>query len=111
LAPGLGEPPGRPRDGPRLALTAVLHLCYTWWRRDNMAAKNPRVMTVLERPLYQRIKRAARSQGLTLSAKVRDLLREAMQQEDEDAYWVREGEKRLATWDDSKALTEEEAWK
>jgi hypothetical protein len=75
-----------------------------------MAAKNPRVMTVLERPLYQRIKRAARSQGLSLSAKVRDLLREAIEL-DEDAYWVREGEKRLATFDRSKALTHEQVWK
>jgi hypothetical protein len=75
-----------------------------------MAAKNPRVMTVLERPLYQRIKRAARAQGLSLSAKVRDLLREAIEL-DEDAYWVREGEKRLATFDRSKALTHEQVWK
>ncbi len=75
-----------------------------------MAAKNPRVMAVLEKPLYQRIKQAARAEGLTLSAKVRDLLREAMELE-EDAYFVREGEKRLATFDESKALTDEEAWK
>jgi len=65
-----------------------------------MAAKNPRVIAVLEKPLYQRIKQAARAQGISLSAKVRDLLREAMELE-EDAYRVNEGEKRLATWDDS----------
>lgn len=75
-----------------------------------MAAKNPRVIAVLEKPLYLRIKRAARAQGISLSAKVRDLLREAMELE-EDAYWVREGEKRLATFDRSKALTHEEVWK
>lgn len=75
-----------------------------------MAAKNPRVMAVLEKPLYLRIKQAARAQGMSLSAKVRDLLREAMELED-DAYWVREGEKRLATFDRSKALTHEEVWK
>ena len=75
-----------------------------------MAAKNPRVIAVLEKPLYQRIKQAAKAQGVSLSAKVRDLLREAMELE-EDAYWVKEGEKRLATWDDSRALTDEEAWK
>ena len=75
-----------------------------------MAAKNPRVIAVLEKPLYQRIRQAAKAQGVSLSAKVRDLLREAMELE-EDAYWVKEGEKRLATWDDSRALTDEEAWK
>jgi len=75
-----------------------------------MAAKNPRLVTVLEKPLYQRIKQAARAEGVSLSAKVRDLLREAMELE-EDAYWVKEGEKRLATFDRSKALTHEEVWK
>jgi hypothetical protein len=75
-----------------------------------MAAKNPRVMAVVEKPLYQRIKQAARAEGLSLSAKVRDLLREAMELE-EDAYWVREGEARLATFDRSKALTHEQVWK
>jgi hypothetical protein len=75
-----------------------------------MAAKNPRIVTVLEKPLYQRIKQAARAEGVSLSAKVRDLLREAMELE-EDAYWVKEGEKRLATFDRSKALTHEEVWK
>ena len=75
-----------------------------------MAAKNPRVMAVLEKPLYQRIRQAARAEGVSLSAKVRDLLREAMELE-EDVHWVKEGEKRLATFDRSKALTHEEVWK
>jgi len=75
-----------------------------------MAAKNPRLITVLEKPLYERIKQAARAEGVSLSAKVRDLLREAMALE-EDAYWVAEGEKRLATFDRSKALTHEQVWK
>ena len=75
-----------------------------------MAAKNPRIITVLEKPLYQRIKQAAKSQGISLSAKVRDLLREAVELE-EDTYWVREGEARLATFDRSKALTHEQVWK
>jgi len=75
-----------------------------------MAAKNPRLITVLEKPLYERIKQAARAEGLSLSAKVRDLLREAMELE-EDAYWAGEGEKRLATFDRSKALTHEQVWK
>jgi hypothetical protein len=75
-----------------------------------MAAKNPRLITVLEKPLYERIKQAARAEGVSLSAKVRDLLREAMELE-EDAYWVVEGEKRLASFDRSKALTHEQVWK
>jgi hypothetical protein len=76
-----------------------------------MAAKNPRLVTVLEKPLYQRIKRAAKAEGVSLSAKARDLLRAAISEAEEDAYWVREGEKRLATFDKSKALTHEQVWK
>ena len=74
-----------------------------------MATRNPRIAAVVERPLYRRIKDAARAEGLSLSAKVRDLLREALEFQ-EDAYWVREGEKRLATWNPAKALTHEEVW-
>jgi hypothetical protein len=75
-----------------------------------MAAKSPGIVAVLEKPLYQRIEQAARAEGVSLSAKVRDLLREAMELE-EDAYWVKEGEKRLATFRDSEALTHDEAWR
>ena len=74
-----------------------------------MATKNPRLMTMLERSLYERVKRAARAEGLSLSAKARDLLREALDLE-EDAYWAAEGEKRLASFDPAQAKTHEEVW-
>ena len=74
-----------------------------------MAAKNPRLITVLEPPLYQRLKQAAKAEGVSLSAKARDLLREAIELE-EDGYWAEEGEKRLASFDKRKALTDEEVW-
>lgn len=74
-----------------------------------MAAKNPRLITVLERPLYQRLKRAAKAEGVSLSAKARDLLREAIELE-EDGYWAEQGEKRLASLDKRKALTDEDVW-
>jgi len=75
-----------------------------------MAAENPRISAVLERSLQQRLVETARASGVSLSRRVRDLLATALDAE-EDAYWVKEGEKRLATWDDSKALTHEEAWR
>ena len=75
-----------------------------------MAARNRRIVAVVAKPLYRRIKQAARVEGLSLSAKVRHLLREAIELE-EDAYWVREGEKRLTTWNRSQALTHEQVWK
>lgn len=74
-----------------------------------MAAKNPRIAAVLERPLYQRLRQAAKAQGVSLSTKVRDLIREAMELE-EDAYWAAEGEERLASFDRRKALSHREVW-
>jgi len=74
-----------------------------------MAAKNPRLMTVLEAPLYERLKRAAEAEGVTLSSKVRDLLREAMELE-EDAHWAAEGEERLASFRRRKALRHSDVW-
>jgi hypothetical protein len=41
--------------------------------------KNPRVNTVLEPPLFQAVERLARSDGVSLSEKVRDLVREAVE--------------------------------
>jgi class 3 adenylate cyclase len=74
-----------------------------------MAAKNPRVVAVLERPLYQRLKQAAKAQGVSLSTKVRDLVRAAMELE-EEAHWAAEGEKRLASFDRRKALSHRDVW-
>jgi len=74
-----------------------------------MAAKNPRLITVLEPPLYERLRRAAEAEGLSLSSKVRDLLREAMDLE-EDAHWTAEGEARLASFRRRKALRHSEVW-
>ncbi len=59
--------------------------------------------------LYKDIREAAQARGISLAGMVRRLLRLALDYE-EDAYWVREGERRLATWDDSKALTHEQVW-
>jgi predicted DNA-binding protein len=74
-----------------------------------MAAKNPRVVAVLERPLYQRLREAAKAEGVSLSTKVRDLIREAMELE-EDTYSAAEGERRLASFDRRKALSHREVW-
>lgn len=68
-----------------------------------------RVSTRLDPVLYKDIREAAQARGISLAGMVRRLLRLALDYE-EDAYWVREGERRLATWDDSKALTHEQVW-
>lgn len=44
-----------------------------------MPTKNPRVNTVLEPRLFEAVGRLARSEGVSLSEKVRDLVREAVE--------------------------------
>jgi class 3 adenylate cyclase len=75
-----------------------------------MATKNPRVMAVLEPELYKRIKEAAQAEGVSVSAKVRDLLRDAVAL-DEDAYWAELGAQRLRSFDRKKAVPHKDAWK
>jgi predicted DNA-binding ribbon-helix-helix protein len=47
-----------------------------------MPTKNPRINVVLERPLYKSIKRLAKRDGVSLSIKVRDLVKEALESEE-----------------------------
>ena len=75
-----------------------------------MPTESPRVNVVLEKPLFKRLKMLAAKDGVSLSTKVRDLIREALE-EYEDAYLVRVAEERLKTFDRSKALTHDQAWK
>ena len=44
-----------------------------------MPSKNPRVNTVLEEPLFRTVETLARREGVSLSQKVRDLVREAVE--------------------------------
>lgn len=44
-----------------------------------MPTRNPRVNTVLEPPLFRAVERLARSDRVSLSEKVRDLVREAVE--------------------------------
>ena len=47
-----------------------------------MPTKCPRINVVLEKPLYQTIERLANRDGISLSLKVRDLVREALEIEE-----------------------------
>jgi len=73
------------------------------------ARKRKRVTASLDRRLYRDLEFAARVQGVTLSAKVRLLLRDALDAE-EDAYFAKVAGERMATRDDTKALTHEQVW-
>jgi hypothetical protein len=74
-----------------------------------MPAKNPRVNVVLERPLYDLVSRWARRDGISLSLKVRDVIRAAAETE-EDAVLAAIGAERERTFRRRAALTHAQVW-
>lgn len=75
-----------------------------------MSTKNPRVMVVLENPLLKWVKKTAKADGISLSLRLRDLVREAYES-CEDRYWSQEGEKRLSKNQKNKTIPHEDFWK
>jgi hypothetical protein len=76
---------------------------------EAMPAKNPRINVVLEKPLYHTIKWLANREGVSLSLKVRDLVKEALETE-EDVALSAFAEERDRTYTKSKALKHPEVW-
>lgn len=74
-----------------------------------MPTGHPRINVVLEKPLYDSIFRLAKKDGVSLSLKARDLIREALELE-EDIYWAEAASKRAKTFDRRKALTHQQVW-
>jgi len=74
-----------------------------------MPASNPRINVVLEKPVYEKVERLAKRDGVSLSLKVRDLVREAIEV-DEDMALAAVAEKRDKTFRKSKALRHEDVW-
>ena len=74
-----------------------------------MPAKNLRVNVVLDPPLYEKVQFLAEKDGVSLSTKVRDLLRESLEVQ-EDVYLSDFASERDKSFDKSKALTHEEVW-
>jgi len=74
-----------------------------------MPAKNLRINEILEKPLYKRIERIAKRDGVSLSLKVRDLIKEALEIEEDIALssFAAEREK---TFRREKALKHSEVW-
>jgi hypothetical protein len=75
-----------------------------------MPASNPRVNVVLEKPLFAALQKLAEKEGVSLSTKARDLLREALA-EYEDSVLLALAEKRAKTFQRGKAVPHHEAWK
>jgi len=74
-----------------------------------MSTKNPRLNVVLEPPLYSAVKHLAEKDGVSLSLKARDLIRQAMEY-CEDLYWLKEADKRETTFSKKTALTHKRVW-
>ncbi len=76
----------------------------------DVATKMPRLNVVLEPPIYFTIVRLAKKEGVSLSLKARDLIREALEF-CEDAYWAKAADSRERTFRYKKALSHKKVWK
>ena len=74
-----------------------------------MPAKNPRINVVLEESLYKQVKFLARKDSVSMSTKVRDLLKEVLESQ-EDIYLARIAEARKSSFKKSSGLSHEEVW-
>ena len=72
-----------------------------------MPTKSPRLNVVLEAPVLFCVRLLARREGVSLSMKARDLIREALELY-EDSYFAKRADERAATFVRSKALTHEQ---
>jgi hypothetical protein len=55
-------------------------------KAGGMPTTNPRVNAVLEPPLYEAVERLAKAEGISLSQKVRDLVREALELVEDEGW-------------------------
>jgi hypothetical protein len=74
-----------------------------------MPTKNPRINVVLEKPLYESVQRLAEREKVSLSLKARDLIKEAIELE-EDIALSAFAEKREQTFKKTRALKHSEVW-
>ncbi len=74
-----------------------------------MPTKNPRINVLLEEPIYESVEYLAKKDNISLSLKVRDLVKEALEIE-EDIALSKLAEKREKTFKKSSALKHSEVW-
>jgi hypothetical protein len=74
-----------------------------------MPAKNPRINVVLEKPLYDSVRRLAASEEISLSLKIRDLVKEALEAQ-EDIALTELAAEREKTFHRSRALSHKQVW-
>jgi hypothetical protein len=74
-----------------------------------MPAKNPRVNVVLEKPLYDSVRRLAAKEEISLSLKIRDLIKDALEAQ-EDVVLAEVAEKREKTFRRYRGLSHKQVW-
>jgi len=74
-----------------------------------MPAKNPRINVVLEKPLYEAIRKIAKKEGISLSLKARDLLSEALEIH-EDRILESVASEREKSFKRKSALSHDQIW-
>ena len=74
-----------------------------------MPTKNPRIHVVLEKPLYESVRRLAKEEDISLSLKIRDLVKEALEAE-EDAALAEFAKERERTFRRSRGLSHKQVW-
>ncbi len=74
-----------------------------------MPTKNPRVNVVLEKPLYNSVRRLAEKEDVSLSIKIRDMVRQALEAE-EDSALAEFAEDREKTFTRSSGVTHRQTW-
>lgn len=74
-----------------------------------MPAKSPRINVILDSPLYQGVRYLAERDGVSLSTKARDLIKEALEIQ-EDIYLAKLADKREKSLDKSNVLSHEKVW-
>ncbi len=74
-----------------------------------MPAKNPRINVVLEEPLYSAISHLAKGDNLSLSFKLRDLVKAALEAEEDIALTII-AEDRKKSLSKKTVLKHEEVW-
>ena len=74
-----------------------------------MPSKNPRINIVVDPPLYELIEQRAQRQGVSMSLVTRDLIREALEME-EDVALGQLAEEREKTFRKETALSHDDVW-
>ena len=74
-----------------------------------MPAKNPRISAVVDVGLWRWLRSKAKTEGISVSLIVRDILMR-VRDEEEERYWAAAGEERLDSFSSDEALRHEDVW-